>query len=249
MFGPQHFWRSSGTVDVARPRKGPIERQLFGSLVCWWLWEGMCGNILFAAYDCLWWFMIEFLQIFKYTQCHYFLLDFVCVTSRIPCRCFMAHISFAPKGGSRLDFYVLSGDHAEMRRRQRGQHEPMKDGWTWVEKSRWQTGKTQQKRPTFVIYLCKIFKMQVLKCTTNCVWGMNRWRSYDSPNSVNTHWHHHNLQEVPDCKGCQEFSFESALPLVDSNVTMLIASNQAAAGWRSKLVKNFVMGIEGLSPN
>jgi len=61
--------------------------------------------------------------------------------------------------GSRLDFYILSGDHAEMRRRQRGQHEPMK--------------------------------------------------------------------EVPDCKGCQEFSFESALPLVDSNVTMLIASNQA----------------------
>ena len=38
------------------------------------------------------------------------------------------------------------------------------------------------------------------------------------------------LQEEPDCKRCQEFYFESALPLVDSNVTMLIASNQAAAG-------------------
>lgn len=109
---------------------------------------------------------------FKYTQCHYFLLDFVCVTSRItPCRCFMAHISFAPKDGSRLDFYILSGDHAEMRRRQRGQHEPMKDCCTRVEKSRWQTGKTGQKRPTFVIYSCKMIKIQVLKCTTNVCLG------------------------------------------------------------------------------
>lgn len=51
-----------------------------------------------------------------------------------------------------------------------------------------------------------------------------------------------NLQEVPDCKGCQEFSFESALPLVDSNVTMLIASNQAAAGWRAKIGQEFCQG-------
>eukprot|EP00435_Cladocopium_sp_Y103_P055140 s1592_g18.t1 len=61
--------------------------------------------------------------------------------------------------GSRLDFYVISGDAAEMRRRQRGQHTPV-------------------------------------------------------------------MKDHPDCQGCSEFRMESDLPLLDRNVTMMVASNQ-----------------------
>lgn len=156
--------------------QGPGKVQLNVSCLEAWLvgdFERECGETSYLlhmiVYDWLWWFMIAYAD-FQIHAVSLF-LPWFCMCDLSNCRCFMAHISFAPKDGSRLDFYILSGDHAEMRRRQRGQHEPMKDCWTGVEKSRSQTGKTGQKRPTFVIYSCKMIKIQVLKCTTNVCLG------------------------------------------------------------------------------
>ena len=139
--------------------QGPGKVQLNVSCLEAWLvgdFERECGETSYLlhmiVYDWLWWFMIVYAD-FQIHAVSLFLTWFcMCDLWNSPCWCFMAQISFAPKDGSRLDFYILSGDHAEMRRRQRGQHEPMKDCCTPVEKSRWQTGKIWAKK-TNICYL------------------------------------------------------------------------------------------------
>ena len=108
-----------------------------------------------------------------------------------------------------LDFYVVSGDQYQMRRKQRGHGGPMKDGGFFFSFLLWWgfrnlLGVWANPRPKK--HLCNVQ-----------VGSSSHWIS----------------QDHPDCQSCSDFRLESTLPTVDSNVTMLIASNQ---DWTSEVI-------------